>query len=202
MELLQIPVVQGNVVLTSDFRTRNRARPNHNGVDFGARPRGNPPILSFDSGNIITLQHNHPGAGHWIEVLHDDGSVTTYMHLDAISANLKLGSRVQRGQQIGTMGTTGDSTGIHLHFEIRLMQPRNGGRNAVDPMKFLLEEREMRFQKVEDIPNPQYKRFVQDMLSKNILRGDCQGNLNITEDMIRTWIINERMIAQMLGNMA
>jgi len=51
---------------------------------------------------------------------------------------LSLGAKVRQGQQIGTMGTTGASTGIHLHFELRQMKARNGGANAVDPMPLLL----------------------------------------------------------------
>jgi len=134
--LLSVPVVAGNVVLTSGFRVPNR--PNHHGVDFGARPRGKPPILSFGDGVITTLQNNNPTAGNWLEVTHDDGLISTYMHLDTISAVLSLGAKVHQGQQIGTMGTTGESSGVHLHFELRRVKARNGGANAIDPMPFLL----------------------------------------------------------------
>lgn len=137
MSEITIPVVDGKVIITSGFRVPER--PNHHGVDFAPRPRGKPPILSFKNGTIILLQKNNPSAGNWLEIEHDDGIVSTYMHLDSISPMLAVRNKVSKGQQIGIMGTTGQSTGVHLHFEIRRTRNRDGGRNAVDPMPFLIE---------------------------------------------------------------
>lgn len=139
MTILSVPIIIGHVVITSRFRTLSR--PNHNGIDFAPIPRGqNLPILAWNDGEIILLQRNNPSAGNWIEILHENNQVTTYMHLDSINSTLKRGSKVSRKQQIGTMGTTGHSTGVHLHFEIRNEKNRNGGRNAIDPEPILLHQ--------------------------------------------------------------
>ena len=142
--LIRVPVVEGKVVLTSGFRVPSR--PNHHGVDFGARPRGNPPILAFDDGVITKLDRNSVTAGKWLEITHFNGLISTYMHMDTIPKSLHLGVQVNRGLHIGTMGTTGASTGIHLHFELRRARARNSGLNAVNPMPYLLKEDTMQLQ--------------------------------------------------------
>ena len=65
-----------------------------------------------------------------IDIRHPDGTITRYGHLNEIF--VKEGQSVEQGQSIAAMGSTGFSTGPHLHFEIR----PNGG-NAIDPMSFL-----------------------------------------------------------------
>lgn len=134
--VLNVPIVTGNVILTSTFRPASR--PSHHGIDFAPRPRGNPSILCYDNGYVILRQINNPSAGNWLEVLHDNGSVSTYMHLDSGFKMPELNSRVKRGERIGTMGATGKSTGVHLHFELRGALPRNGGWNAFDPLPLLM----------------------------------------------------------------
>ena len=138
MTTINVPVIQGNVILTSPFMATNRVNPHH-GADLAPFPRGTmPPILAWDDGEVFFIQHNNRSAGNWIEILHSDNVVTTYMHLDSFAPGLTLGSRVSRGQQIGIMGNTGDSTGVHLHIEFRNVRDRASGRNAVDPMPILL----------------------------------------------------------------
>jgi len=141
--VLSIPIVAGQVVVTSPFGSRTNPltgrTERHNGVDFAARPRGNPAIYSLNDGQVILQQWNNFGAGNWMEILHDNGTVTTYMHMDTMDL-LPANTRVTRGQPIGTMGTTGASTGIHLHFELRHTRARNNGLNAVDPMPYLKED--------------------------------------------------------------
>ena len=135
MRNIIVPVVSGRVDMTSGFRPPGR--PTHNGVDFFPIPRGTrPPVLAFDDGVVTFVQHNNRTAGNWLEIRHDNGLITTYMHLESIFA--ANGQSVQSGQQIGVMGTTGDSTGVHLHFETRTNPTHNGGRNAFDPMPFIL----------------------------------------------------------------
>ena len=136
------PVVSGNVILTSAFRTASR--PSHHGIDLAPRPRGNPAVLAYDDGEIILMQLNNPGAGNWLEIFHGSGhskgKVTTYMHLADDFPLLEKGSKVKKGERIGTMGTTGQSTGVHLHFELRNVLPRNGGKSAIDPLPLLMGE--------------------------------------------------------------
>ncbi len=98
----------------------------HNGIDF--RGPGGTPILAASDGKI-TFAGRKGGYGNCIEVTHGGGIVTRYAHMRRLAA--KIGQQVTRGQKIGAMGSTGRSTGTHLHFEVRL----NG--RAVNPAKFL-----------------------------------------------------------------
>jgi len=98
----------------------------HAGLDFKG-PVGTP-ILAAAEGKV-TFAGSHGGYGNAIEITHANGLVTRYAHLSGF--NVARGQRVERATQIGRMGSTGRSTGSHLHFEVRL----NG--QAINPRKFL-----------------------------------------------------------------
>lgn len=100
----------------------------HQGIDIAA-PIGTP-ILAAASGVVEYSQWHDGGYGNMIDIRHPDGTITRYAHLNALY--VKEGQTVGQGQIIGEMGSTGFSTGPHLHFEIR----PNGG-SAIDPMTFL-----------------------------------------------------------------
>ena len=87
----------------------------HRGVDFAA-PIGTP-ILAAGSGTIVYRSRN--GAyGNYVRIRHNSIYSTAYAHLSKFSRSLTKGSRVRQGQVIGYVGTTGRSTGPHLHYEI------------------------------------------------------------------------------------
>jgi murein DD-endopeptidase MepM/ murein hydrolase activator NlpD len=98
----------------------------HAGLDFKG-PVGTP-ILAAAEGKVV-LAGFHGGYGNMIEIRHANGLVTRYAHLSGL--NVRRGQMVERGVQIGRMGSTGRSTGSHLHFEVR----QNG--QAINPRKFL-----------------------------------------------------------------
>ena len=77
--------------------------------------------------------------GNYVEIKHSDGKYTFYAHLQKGSVKVKVGDVVFQGQVIGNMGSTGSSTGPHLHFEMRLKQGYSGQTNTVDPFKFVSE---------------------------------------------------------------
>ncbi len=87
----------------------------HKGVDFAA-PRGTP-IYAAGSG-VVTKASRFGGYGNYIKIRHKNGLETAYAHLNKYAKGVKSGSRVQQGQVIGYVGTTGRSTGPHLHFEV------------------------------------------------------------------------------------
>jgi len=76
-----------------------------------------PDILAADSGRVILVRRQRWAYGHHVIIDHGNGFTTLYAHLSSIYVN--EGQNVARGNAIGRMGTTGRSTGIHLHFEIR-----------------------------------------------------------------------------------
>lgn len=98
----------------------------HAGLDFKG-PIGTR-ILAAADGKVVLAGYNG-GYGNSVEIRHANGLVTRYAHLSGL--NVRPGQMVERGVQIGRMGSTGRSTGSHLHFEVRL----NG--QAINPRKFL-----------------------------------------------------------------
>ncbi len=98
----------------------------HSGLDFKG-PAGTSILAAADG--KVTFAGNQGGYGNCIEITHANGLVTRYAHLSGF--NVSLGQAVKRGIQIARMGSTGRSTGSHLHFEVRL----NG--QAINPNKFL-----------------------------------------------------------------
>ncbi len=98
----------------------------HNGLDMDG-PMGQP-IVAFASGRVI-FAGVKGGYGNAVMIDHGGGMVTLYAHQSRLA--VKVGQRVEGGQVIGYVGSTGLSTGPHLHFEVRI-----DGR-PVDPMKYL-----------------------------------------------------------------
>jgi len=100
----------------------------HRGIDI-AGPIGTP-IMAADSGVVTYAQWHDGGFGYLVEITHADGSETLYAHNNRIL--VQKGQNVAQGEQISEMGSTGFSTGPHLHFEIH-----PAGSGAVNPMAFL-----------------------------------------------------------------
>lgn len=122
--------VRGGVTQTSGFGYRRDPRGGgtrmHSGVDW-AGPSGTP-ILATAAGTVV--QAGRDGAyGNLVVIQHDFGIQTYYAHLSSIGVS--VGQRVSRGDRIGGMGTTGRSTGVHLHYEIRV-----GGR-PINPLTYI-----------------------------------------------------------------
>lgn len=116
------PAVGGRI--TSNFGPRWGRM--HNGMDIaGVSDRS---ILAADNGVVEIAQWND-SLGNYIVINHNNGYKTLYGHLSSI--NVQVGQTVSRGQRIGVMGTTGRSTGIHLHFEVH----RNG--TPVNPRPYV-----------------------------------------------------------------
>jgi murein DD-endopeptidase MepM/ murein hydrolase activator NlpD len=116
---------------TSSFGVRTdpfgRGAAMHAGIDL-AGPVGTP-IYATADGIVTEAGYNSGGYGNLIKLDHGRGIETRYGHLSAFS--VRLGDRVKRGQLIGRMGSTGRSTGSHLHYEVRI-----DGR-AVNPIPFM-----------------------------------------------------------------
>lgn len=92
----------------------------HYGIDIVSSNRGSckgRPIVSVADGIVVTAI-NSPSWGYYIRVDHGDGVVTGYAHAIAGSFKVKVGDYVRAGQELASIGTTGRSTGYHLHFEV------------------------------------------------------------------------------------
>ncbi|AZA13068.1 M23 family metallopeptidase [Corynebacterium choanae] len=114
-------------VFTSGFGARWGAM--HNGVDI-ANALGTP-IVAAEDGTVIDAGPAQ-GFGQWVRILHEDGTVTVYGHMETI--DVAVGQHVSAGQKIAGMGSRGFSTGVHLHFEVH---PAQGA--PIDPIPWLAE---------------------------------------------------------------
>lgn len=104
----------------------------HTGLDFQAHT--GTPILAA-AGGVVVTQEGHPAYGNMVEIDHGNGLVTRYAH--ASRAWVSKGDLVKRGQKIAEVGTTGRSTGPHLHFEVMVQGVPQ------DPQKFLAAGRDL-----------------------------------------------------------
>ena len=122
------PVSKGWVSSQYGWRTDpiTSKRAFHDGMDFAGRYKS--PVLAVAAG-IVTAAERRRGYGNIIEIKHPDGLVTRYAHNS--KNTVAVGDKVMRGHVIALMGTTGRSTGAHVHFEVL----RDGSR--VNPRKFL-----------------------------------------------------------------
>ncbi len=100
----------------------------HKGIDI-AGPVGTP-INAAADGTVIVAGWSSGGYGNLVEIRHSDGTTTRYGHNSRLSVS--VGQVVRQGQQLAEMGSTGHSTGSHLHFEIR-----PSGGDAVNPIVHL-----------------------------------------------------------------
>ena len=127
--LLMLTPING-ARLSSHFSTARRHpilgyTRRHNGTDFAA-PTGTP-ILAAGNG-VVERANRYGSFGNYIRIRHANGYQTAYAHLNGFARGIRAGSRVQQGQVIGYVGTTGRSTGPHLHYEVH----HNG--TPVNPM--------------------------------------------------------------------
>jgi murein DD-endopeptidase MepM/ murein hydrolase activator NlpD len=102
----------------------------HKGLDF-AGPEGTK-VMSVAAG-LVTFAGDRSGYGQMVEINHGNGLATRYCHNEKVL--VKQGDMVRKGQELALMGSTGRSTGPHLHFEVL----KNGAQ--VDPLRFIGEDR-------------------------------------------------------------
>jgi murein DD-endopeptidase MepM/ murein hydrolase activator NlpD len=128
--VLRSPLTFANV--TSRFGMRfhpiSRVYRQHQGIDYGA-PAGTP--VSAIADGTVTMARWNDGYGNFVQIRHSGGLVSCYGHLSRYGAGAKAGRSVRQGQTVGYIGSTGNSTGPHLHFEVR-----QGGK-PVNPIKVI-----------------------------------------------------------------
>lgn len=160
-----------NAKVTSSFSTR-RKHPvlgftrAHKGVDFRA-PTGTP-IPAAGAGRVVARGYNR-GHGNFVRIRHNGSFETLYAHMSKFAKNVKVGTTVKQGQIIGYSGSTGLSTGPHLHYEIikdgkhvnpmTVKLPAINNLDAENKKKFL-EYRETLDKAIEDLENNP-KGFIQ-----------------------------------------
>lgn len=150
--LLRRPL-EGGGTLRSRFGYRIhpifKTRKLHTGVDLAA-PAGTPIYAGGDG--VITWYKWQSGYGNKVEIRHVNGYETAYGHMSRYADGLKEGDVVRQGQLIGYVGTTGQSTGNHVHYEIKI----NG--NLVDALSVKLPK--------DNVLAPQYRQAFEDSMTQ------------------------------------
>ena len=113
--------------ITSPFGMRGKSM--HSGIDIAANGVAGKDIVAAGSGTVESVSYSGKGYGNHLIINHGNGIKTLYAHCQSIS--VKQGDKVKKGDVIAKVGTTGDSTGNHLHFEVRV----NG--TAQNPTKYV-----------------------------------------------------------------
>lgn len=112
----------------------------HGGIDLAGVSEKKPAVIASANGTVRVAKTLAGSYGKYVVLVHSIGGVlheTLYGHLDSYS--VKEGQKVKQGQQIGVMGTTGSSTGVHLHFELHVGTYNYGGGaypSSRDPLKY------------------------------------------------------------------
>jgi murein DD-endopeptidase MepM/ murein hydrolase activator NlpD len=157
--LVRKPVAQGR--FSSGFGMRRhpilRRYRMHSGIDWAA-PTGTP-IIAAGNG-VVEKVGTRAGYGRSIEIRHANGYETTYNHMSGYARGIGPGDRVRQGQVVGYVGSTGLSTGPHLHFEVLV----NG--RFVDPMKIRLP-RGRELQGAELAAFDQERQRIDDLIARD-----------------------------------
>lgn len=113
----------------------------HKGIDLIANPNNrNEDILAFADGVVTSVQKigQQYGTGCYVRLKHSNGYYTLYYHLKSGSICVNVGDNVKQGQKLGVIGTTGQSTGVHLHFQI----DKGSSASAINPYDYLFNGKE------------------------------------------------------------
>lgn len=126
---------QGVHYLTSDYKTRNKKRPTHNGMDFIGKFYAKDWIVAIADGKVISVSYDE-SSGYYVKIKHNNGYSSVYCHIKKGTFQVAKGEVVKKGAKLGYMGNTGNSNGAHLHFGVKDTQNR-----AVDPKPYLMGEK-------------------------------------------------------------
>ena len=138
----------------------------HKGLDFAA-PRGTPIYAAGDG--VIDYSGRNGAYGNYVRIRHNGEFSTAYAHMKGFGKNIKKGKRVRQGQVIGYVGTTGRSTGPHLHYEILK------NNTQVNPMKVKMPSG----LKLEGAEFARFQGTVQELEAQY---SEISGNRNVAQN--------------------
>ena len=134
----------------------------HRGTDFAA-PKGTPIMASGDG--VVIKASWCGGGGNCVKIRHNSSYSTVYAHLSKFAVNIKKGARVKQGQTIGYVGSTGKSTGPHLHYEVIF----NGKR---------INSQTLKLPSGKTLKNKSRKMFEVSKLKINVLKSEIIAGIN------------------------
>ncbi len=115
----------------------------HNGIDIASSVNASAKIVAAADGKVVKASNTGDGYGNCVIIQHSGGYYTLYGHMSSLTVS--VGDEVNKGQQIGIMGSTGNSTGNHLHFEIEkfdgdFSMSKYYSNTRLDPIDFFNED--------------------------------------------------------------
>lgn len=138
---MNVPILSDKIIVTSKYGSRQYTYQNkkvndfHCGIDLVPSPCNRNEILAYEDGLVTGIRKTGEqyGLGCYVRIKHENGFYTYYNHMTSGSICVNIGDKVKKGQKIGIIGTTGQSTGVHLHFQI----DKGDSKTSVDPYDYL-----------------------------------------------------------------
>ena len=140
----------------------------HAGIDFSTGGVTGVPVLAVDTCWVWRIRIWNGGYGKYVRIRHNGEYKTAYAHMKSIANGMKTGKRVRQGQIIGYVGTTGRSTGAHLHYEIL----KNG--KQVNPMK-------VKMPSGEKLKGEELERFLAEAVQLDALYAEILGVTTVAQ---------------------
>ena len=173
--MMKVPINSENIKITSRYGNRKYyyqgklIKDFHNGIDLVPSPCNNNEILAFADGVVTSMQKTgrQYGTGCYVRIKHSNGLYTLYYHLKSGTISVNVGDKVKKGQKLGIIGTTGKSTGIHLHFQI----DKGSSKTSINPYDYLFNDKIFIEEKTEEDLSKVNKPNILLMVKKTI-RGD------------------------------
>ena len=172
--MMKVPINSENIKITSRYGNRKYyyqgklIKDFHNGIDLVPSPCNNNEILAFADGVVTSMQKTgrQYGTGCYVRIKHSNGLYTLYYHLKSGTICVNVGDKVKKGQKLGIIGTTGKSTGIHLHFQI----DKGSSKTSINPYDYLFNDKIFIEEKAQDIPKVNKPNIL--LMVKKTIRGD------------------------------
>ena len=172
--MMKVPINSENIKITSRYGNRKYyyqgklIKDFHNGIDLVPSPCNNNEILAFADGVVTSMQKTgrQYGTGCYVRIKHSNGLYTLYYHLKSGTVCVNVGDKVKKGQKLGIIGTTGKSTGIHLHFQI----DKGSSKTSINPYDYLFNDKIFIEEKAQDIPKVNKPNIL--LMVKKTIRGD------------------------------
>lgn len=168
---MKVPINNGNIKITSNYGNRQYyykgklIKGFHNGIDIVPSPCNNNEILAFADGVVTSVQKTgvQYGTGCYVRLKHNNGLYTLYYDLKSGSVCVNVGDKVRKGQKLGIIGTTGQSTGIHLHFQI----DKGNSKTSINPYDYLFNGKEF----MPDKSKEELSKYSDEELAKMVWQG-------------------------------
>ena len=172
--MMKVPINSENIKITSRYGNRKYyyqgklIKDFHNGIDLVPSPCNNNEILAFADGVVTSMQKTgrQYGTGCYVRIKHSNGLYTLYYHLKSGTICVNVGDKVKKGQKLGIIGTTGKSTGTHLHFQI----DKGSSKTSINPYDYLFNDKIFIEEKAQDIPKVNKPNIL--LMVKKTIRGD------------------------------